>query len=296
MSDLRERNSGLGASDAPVALGLSEWRTPFELWLEKVGRGQPFEETMPVQVGKALEPVILSAFMQKTGLVVSDAQRQIVDPANPWRWVTLDGRVSDGALLEAKAISWTPDQWGEPGTDQVPMPYVVQAQHGMACTGAVLCYVPVLFEAKRFEIYKVQRDEALIAAITEREREFWRRVIENDPPPIVNTTDARLKYERSAETTVEATPEVREMIATILQQAEALEAAELQHDVMKAQVMEYMGESAILSYNGSTLATWRTAKGKTGLDAEAIRRDHGTKYDKAGAPSRRFLIKQPKRN
>lgn len=288
----RERNSGLGASDAPVALGLSPWRTPFELWLEKMGRGEPFEDSMPVQVGRALEPVIVATFMSKTGLVVTDSQKQIVDPENPWRWVTLDGRVSDGALLEAKAISWTPDEWGEPGTDQIPAPYLVQAQHGMACTGAVLVYVPVLFEAKRFELYRVERDEQVIATITEAERAFWQRVVDNDPPPIVSTDDAKLKYARSTESTVIADLDTLERITRLKAQRSALDDAEAQHDRLTAEVMAYMGESAVMiDPAGKTVATWRSAKGRLGIDADAVRKAHGTQFDKIGAPSRRFLLK-----
>jgi predicted phage-related endonuclease len=152
----------------------------------------------------------------------------------------------------------------------------------MACSGAVLVYVPVLFEAKRFELYKVNRDEELIAVITEQERAFWQRVIDNDPPPILSTNDARLRYERSAESTVIADVDTLERIERLRSQAQALEDAAAVHDQVKAAVMAYMGESAILTdFDGKTLATWRTAKGKTYFDVDAFRT-----HD-----ARRFLIK-----
>lgn len=291
---LRDRNTGLGASDAAPALGLPEaFRTPFELWQEKSGHGPAFVESLPVMVGRALEPVTRTLFMQKTGLIVTRAGEQIVDPSNNWRWVTLDGWCSDGALLEAKAISWTGASWGEPGTDQVPIPYLVQCQHGMACTGAFKVYVPVLFDGKRFEVYVVERDEEVIRTITAAEYAFWQRVVNNDPPPILTTNDAKLKYARSEESSVIATPEVLDLVLAIRAQKEALAAAELTHDTTKAKVMEFMGESAVLVDSlGKQLVTWRTGKGRLGIDSDAVRRDHGTKYDKQGAPSRPFLVKK----
>lgn len=289
------RNEGLGASDAPVALGLSPWRSPLELFLEKVGRGTPFEETLPVQVGKALEPVLIGQFMQKTGLIVTDAQRQFVDEANPWRWATVDGISSDGALVEGKCISWTGGEWGEEGTDQIPLPYVFQVQHGLACTGLAKAYVPVLFEAKRFQLFIVERDEGLIAKLTEIERAFWQRVIDNDPPPAISTDDCKLLYGTSSETTVIADAGIVEKVALIAAQKEALEAAEQFHDKTKAEVQSFMGESAILiGPDGKTLATWRTAKGRNYIDGDGLRKalpDVAARFTKTGAPSRRFLLK-----
>lgn len=289
------RNEGLGASDAPVALGLSPWRTPFELWREKTGHAAAFEETLPVQVGKALEPILLATFAEKTGLIVTDSQRQFVDEANTWRWATVDGIASDGALVEGKCISWTGGEWGEEGTDQIPLPYVFQVQHGLACTGLPKAYVPVLFEAKRFAIYVVMRDEELIGVLTAREREFWQRVLDNDPPPLTTTNDAKLKYRESAETSVYADAAIAEKVALLKAQREALDAAAQLHDETKAAVMDYMGASAVLlGEDGKQLATWRTAKGRTYIDADGLRKalpDVATRFTKTGAPSRRFLVK-----
>lgn len=289
------RNEGLGASDAPVALGLSPWRSPFELFLEKTGHAGEFEETLPVQVGKALEPVLIGLFMQKTGLIVSDSQRQFVDEANPWRWATVDGIASDEALVEGKCISWTGGEWGEEGTDQIPLPYVVQVQHGLACTGFRKAYVPVLFEAKRFALYVVERDEDLIGKITELERAFWQRVIDNDPPPAISVSDVTLKYRESTETTVIADEPMLVKVTLLRAQREALEAAEQIAEKTKAEIMEFMGASAILAGpDGKAIATWRTAKGRTYIDADALRKtlpDVAAQFTKTGSPSRRFLLK-----
>ena len=35
---LSVRNKGVGGSDAAVAVGLSQYKSPLELWLEKTGR------------------------------------------------------------------------------------------------------------------------------------------------------------------------------------------------------------------------------------------------------------------
>jgi len=36
--DEMERKGFIGGSDAPIILGLSPWKSPYQLWLEKIGQ------------------------------------------------------------------------------------------------------------------------------------------------------------------------------------------------------------------------------------------------------------------
>ena len=53
----------LGGSDAAAALGLSPWKTPVELWLEKTGK-KPSEipDNIPMAVGRALEDFVAKQY------------------------------------------------------------------------------------------------------------------------------------------------------------------------------------------------------------------------------------------
>ena len=126
---MNDRNKGIGASDAPVIAGLSPWRTPVDLWLEKLGRGVPQEVSLPMRAGTALEGLIIDAFCEQTGMTVLDRQTRFVDPAWPVRWATVDGITTDGAMVEAE-MTQDDEGWGEPGTDQIPAHYIAQVQHG----------------------------------------------------------------------------------------------------------------------------------------------------------------------
>lgn len=288
------RNEGLGASDAPVALGLSPWRSPLELFLEKTGHSDGQEETLPMRVGKALEPVVLAQFTAKTGLLVTQTQRQVFDPRLSWRWATVDGVASDGALVEAKTSS-DDREWGEEGTDQIPLHYVVQVQHALACGDFALAWVPVLFDARDFRLYKVERDEDLIAEITRRETEFWQRVLDNDPPPAITVSDLRLRYAKDTGATAIADEACLERVTMLRAQAAALKEAEAKHETLKAEVMAFMGEAAVLTApDGTLLATWKTSKGRTWLDGAALKNawpDLHAKFTREGKPSRPFLLK-----
>jgi len=63
------RRNYRNASDTPVVLGVSPWRTPYQLWQHKLGLVEP-EVTPAMLHGTQLEPVARSAYEQRTGLIM----------------------------------------------------------------------------------------------------------------------------------------------------------------------------------------------------------------------------------
>src|SRR5437660_2439561 len=178
---LAERTQGLGASDAAPAVGLSPWTTPFWLYLEKLGElpkpegDAAHREALYLEMGEALEPVALAQFCRRSNLQITDRQRKITDPEWPRRWVRVDALSSDGGYVEAKSAGFAdPEEWGEElEDDAIPMHYLIQVQHGLACSGLSHAWVPLIISNRQFRLYRVKRDPELIQLLTQREREFW---------------------------------------------------------------------------------------------------------------------------
>ena len=68
---LATRKTGIPASDAAAILGLSPWKSPLDVWLEKTGRA-PIQEIAPKRedlffLGHQLEPAIAAMYSRKTG-------------------------------------------------------------------------------------------------------------------------------------------------------------------------------------------------------------------------------------
>jgi putative phage-type endonuclease len=289
------RNIGLGASDAPAVLGLSPWRTPLEVFLEKTGRAAPQNENLAMRIGRALEPVVLSVFSEETGLSVTRQQERIRCPRYAWRWATVDAIASDGALVEAKTASCAAE-WGEPDTDQIPRHYIVQVQHALACTGLTLAYVPVLIAARDFRIYRVERDESIIEAITEREAEFWSRIERDDPPPPTSPVDVRLRWPSDNGASVIAEPADVETITRLRELMRELKSLEKEVEQLEYRIKLRMGEaSQLVDADGRVLVTWKAIKPVLRFDTEAFKLAHPELYAafrKPGAVSRRFLLKE----
>jgi putative phage-type endonuclease len=294
-----DRNSGLGASDAAAAVGLSKWTTPVELYLEKIGAVEPDidAQELCIEMGVALEPLVLSRFSRKAKLSVTAQQKRVPDPNWPTRWVTLDALSSDGGMVEAKTAGIADRRdWGdELEDDAVPMQYYLQAQHGMACTGLPHTWMPLLILNRQFRIYRIRRDDELIEQLTAREKEFWTHVETRVPPEPTSSDDAALLWPRDTRPTIVATPEIVEVVAQLKARKAEYKAMEKEIEALSLEVKKHMAEhSELVSVSGSTLCTWRKAKDSMALDKDAFAAAHPALYRQYEVPragSRRLLIK-----
>jgi predicted phage-related endonuclease len=76
-SELRAR--GIGSSDAPKIANLVKWRTPYQLYMERIGLVEPQDAGEAAYWGTKLEPVILSNYAEQSGLNVV-AKSPLGDP------------------------------------------------------------------------------------------------------------------------------------------------------------------------------------------------------------------------
>lgn len=178
---LAERRNSIGASEAAAVLGVCRYRAPIDVWQHKLGLAPDTLENEAMRWGTLLEPLIASEYTHRTGREVTAAQEFVRHPDHPWMTATLDGIAGD-RLLEIKTASAWAREWGDEDTDQIPDNYMVQVHHQMACTGHARADVAVLIGGQRLRVYEVERNDDLIGAMLEREREFWDHVRSRTPP------------------------------------------------------------------------------------------------------------------
>ena len=65
---LEERKSRIGSSDIPIILGISPYKTPYQLWEQKVGLAPPQAENYATAKGHNLERIAAEHYTLKTGI------------------------------------------------------------------------------------------------------------------------------------------------------------------------------------------------------------------------------------
>jgi putative phage-type endonuclease len=277
----QQRLTGLGGGDAAPAIGISPWRTPYDLWLEKTGQGEPVATTEPMLWGTLLEQPIATEYSRRTGRTV-ESMPMLRHPTHEWMIAHIDRRiVGEKRILEVKT-SRDGRGWGEPGTDEIPIYYNAQVQHYCVVSGAEICDVAVLIGGSDFRIYEVHADPVIARELVAQEYEFWQRVEQRAPPEPTNLHDAvrrwgHLLIERAVEAAADELQAI-ETLRRLREQRATLQAAEVE---AKLTLMTALGDKgdALVDANGTLLATWKMDKGRKGYAVESRE------------PARRFLLK-----
>lgn len=199
---LNARKKGIGGSDAPVVLGLSKYKTPFELWLEKTDQTFVDEsQSDAAYFGALLEDLVAKEFEKRTGKKVRRNNFILQHPKYDFIIANIDRKVvGENALLECKTASaYYAKEWEN---DEVPAPYLVQVQHYMGVTRYEKAYIAVLIGGQKFVWKEIERDDELINMIFEAEIDFWNNHVLANVPPALDGSSAAEEYlkERYKET------------------------------------------------------------------------------------------------
>lgn len=292
-TQIERRRKGIGGSDAPVVMGLSKWRTPFELWQEKRGVLESSQENEAMRWGQMLEPLVRQRYADETGHVVTIPDT-LVHPTIPHMIAHVDGITASGRVLEIKTARDSRG-WGEPGTDEIPPAYIVQVQHYLAVTGAEIADIAALLAGQDFRIYSVPRNQDLIDMIIDQEGAFWEMVQRETPPPPISFADAVAQYHTSRAGEIVATTD--ELMAVEgLRELKKLEAAQkIEKEALKIAIAITLGDRDTLTdADGNVLATWKSSKPPRVFDEQAFKAAHPDLYAHfltTRTAARRFLIK-----
>lgn len=294
-----DRRLGVGGSDIAAVVGLSPFRSPFDVWLEKV-LDKPVSGDSPddrLLMGTLMEPVILKILEIKTGVVARPAldecgsQHQFIHPEYGFARAHIDGaaaereseiwggkRLKTDTIVECKNVShFSRDEWGDEYSEEIPDQYFIQAQWNMFVTGADFCYMPILIGGNEPRIYYIKKDVAICEELLEDARRFWfDHVIPRVPPPPTNTSDARKRWPTgTAGKTIQADAELIRACERKNNLDRKIKALKDELEDTKLEIMSAIGDAEIAKSGKSVVATWKTGTRKS-LDINLLRERHSS--------------------
>ena len=303
---LEMRKQGIGASEAAAAVGLNPYQSPLELWMIKTGRDthfpkdDPNDDTSPMFWGNVLEKIVAKHYSHKTGNKVRrvNAVLQHPDTDKPWMLANLDYAVSgndDVQILECKtAGEWGAKLW----KDGVPEYVQCQVQHQLAVTGKQAADVCVLICGQRVEIFRIERDEELIDRLITLERQFW-RYVESDTPPPTDGSDSAGKalgylYPHDKGETVDFTGDVElcEQFDALVSARDEIAYLSKHETKLKQEIQARMGGATKAAFINGTVS-WKRSKDTEVLDTQSLLAEQPVLmelYAKTRKGSRRFTI------
>lgn len=292
---LQERKSGIGGSDAAAVLGLSKYRTPYQVYEDKIGEAEPITDNAYMFWGRTLEPIIREQYANRTGRIIETPNRILRHPEYDFIIANVDGLTNDGRVLEIKTARMN-NQWGEEGTDQIPTEYILQAQHYMLVTGRSIADIAVLISGSDYRQYEIAADKELHEMMIEQYIDFWEHVKTHTPPEPINYEDALSRYGRqSVDNKVTASADNEKAICRLQEIKEVISTLEDEEKELKASIMMSLGDNdTLVDIQGNALCTWKASKPTNRFDSKSFEKDHPELYAtylKQSEPTRRFLLK-----
>ncbi|NLD47398.1 MAG: hypothetical protein GX660_09395 [Clostridiaceae bacterium] len=294
---LEYRRRGIGGSDVAAVCGLSKWKSPVEVWLDKTGQIEPAPAGEAAYWGTLMEPIIRKEFADRTGFKIRQVNAILQHRRFPFMFANVDGIVTDPNLgegiFEAKTASaYRATEW-EQG---VPDEYALQVQHYMAVTGLPFAWIAVLIGGNQFVWRLIERDEAVIDLLIQMESRFW-KLVETGVAPEIDGTHAstellnRLypfsKSKQIIELPGHAGPLIEEYERAQEEEKEAIQRKDRAANLIK----QLLGDSEVGAIEGRTVS-WKTINADR-LDSKTLKADLPELYNQYLKTSsyRRFSIK-----
>jgi len=174
------RKRMIGASDAPIIMGDSPWKTQYQLWLEKIDQGLVYDSNYAMERGNRLEDEAIKSFNDKMGLDMTP--EVILSKDYNWMMASLDGiSKCRKFILEVKCPGKEDHSIAMDGN--IPKKYYPQIQHQLACTDLKMAYY-YSYDGKDGVIVKVNRDEEYITKMIFEERKFHDCIVNFTAPAL----------------------------------------------------------------------------------------------------------------
>ena len=297
------RKGGIGSSEVGTILGVNPWETPYQLWRRKKGLDAPKVETFAMKAGHYLEDAVARFYADSTGVeiikrsaedfLVVNSKRDYLR-VSPDRTFWLPGMPHNEAnkgIVECKTTRMPVD------ADSIPQHWYCQLQYQLGTAEMNTGALAWLTQGTDFGYANYDFDSEFFEFMLEECDRFWTDYIIGDAvPDSLNVDDVMIRSPRSiAGKIVEATDEISDVAARLVEARAQEKIAADAVDELTDKLKLYMGDAEALTYQGLTLATWKTGKDKTSFDGKRYCAEHPelvAAYMKTSPGNRTFLLKR----
>lgn len=300
---LRERKTYIGGSDIGCILGLSPYKTPLDIFLDKTT--DVIDESMSEAAywGIMFENSVALEYSKRTGLKVEKPAGLIRHPehkflaANIDRWAIDEHADNKIFVLECKTAGiHKSKEWGEEGTNEIPQLYLCQVAYYAAICDVPRIDIAVLIGGQDFRIYTYLKDREFEDKLIRGACAFWHNyVLKGIAPNASNLEDITTLYPKSNGLAIK----VDEQIAVDIEELKSIKAQEkaliMSKAILETKIKNRIGENEILVNEvGEVLASWKSGQARKVLDVCRLQKEQQGIYQQYLAekePNRTFLIK-----
>lgn len=258
--DMVERSKSIGGSDISAIVGKDRWKSPYDVWLEKMTGESVSEGNIYSDMGNYLEPLIGEYYAKESG-------NPVTTPPEKTKFHTADNLFSGSAdkyieypdnsqgILECKSTSRNievgsyEDQW------------MLQLQWYLGISGIQRGAIAVLKYGYgvTFWYVEVEFNQEVFDGLIKAGREFYETyIVTGTPPAYTNLDIPKFSSDAGAMGTVLATDELQDKIMKIKELEAQIKPTQELIEEYKGNIKVALAEDDILTDNtGKVLATYK---------------------------------------
>jgi putative phage-type endonuclease len=294
---LEERKKGIGGTDVAPILGLSKWKSPLEVYLDKKGISPPKPDNAVMRAGREMEEVIARYYVAETGKIVQNDFKiryfkdNFILMANMDRMILSDEDQPTG-ILECKTTSAF---YFKTWDGEIPTNYYLQLQHYLGVTGLTWGSFAVMLDDRNFHLMYFERDDDMISKLFIRLDEWWERHIVGDlqPEPVLET-DLTYLYPKDKDYFRDGSKDdykIYKKLKPIMEQQKELKS---EADALKLELKKSIKDAQALVFDDITLCTFKAPASKQVFDEDRFKTENletWNEFQTDKQSNRRLLIK-----
>lgn len=268
------RQKFIGGSDAApifahyMGKDLGCYQTIDDVYASKI---YPLVEEEPndaIVVGNYCENALLQYAADELNTKLEFSPATFVHPKYDFMGANLDAvpeQADPTWAVEAKTtgiVSYLPAdkraEFGEPMSDNVPLRFLIQCQHQMLVVPSLTYIILVVLVGLRgFVLYRIERDDELIAMLRHYETRFWHEhvLLKNPPTKDYQPPLSILKSIDRKEGTFVVSEEPK-LLTRYIAAKEAVKAAQKEEDITRRALIAAFGDAAGILFPDGSRATY----------------------------------------
>lgn len=259
---LEARRSLITATDIPVLLGLSPYKSEATLAREKAG-APASESTVRMRIGTALEPLILAEYEAATGRSCRRFRGLVMHPSIEWAAASPDARtVGERRLVELK-WSGSRGRWA----DGLPQDIEAQVAWQLGVTGYPVADVAVLL-GDELRLFEVTADPVLFERLVLIAADFRERLATGGPMA-ENAASIKAAYPADNGAEMLADPDLTAAVKALRSVRSHLEALKEDEERIEVAIKGRMAECSTLVGQGFRVS-WKRTRDSEQVDWRSV--------------------------
>lgn len=299
---LQYRESGVGSSESGTIIGVNPYETKYQLWRRKMKMDGPKTDNMPMRLGHLMEDAVATLWAEETNREVIKASAGDWIGMNPEKtflkaspdrtfWIPGAKRNNENkGIVECKTTQMTIDE------EDIPKSWFTQLQYQLGTLEMSEGSIAWLSMGRTFGYRDYKLAPSFYGWVVEEVEKFWvDNILGGQEPEMTDASDVLIKYGKHTESKViEVGEDILNAYSNLKELKDRIKELEAEKEAYENQIKMVFQDAEAIVYNGSTLATWKTAKDSVKIDTGMLAKVHPTivqAFQVTTPGSRRFLLK-----